>query len=377
MNIHYLLLLVIMAITFFLYSMNESQNNKKICVSIVTIILTLFTGLRSWWLGDLIKYHTQYVICTSPGWESEVFKSLTNIGLRLYFRIVSLLGGNYEMCIFLISVLVAVSLGVMIYKYSPSPYWSYLIYISMGFYIFTYSGLKQTVAMSLLMFAAMGIFESNFKKFLFWTFLAGMFHAPAFIFLPSYYFTGLTINRNYFILVFFIVILVYLFQEQIISMMSDAYYEEEAKYVAKEIVGGRFLMMILILGIAWFLRPPRLGDSLYCKIYNLMVMAAIIQYFSIYDNVFSRLADYYYQFSILLFPLMMESAEHRLRDNPSPDYTIRVHQEYIYTFLAVGITLFALWFYYPQTQIGYVRNYKFIWQEDSNQMYAESGIDEI
>ena len=135
--------------------------------------------------------------------------------------------------------------------------------------------------------------------------------------------------------------------------------------------------MVLILVIAWFLRPPRNKDTIYQKVFIILAFAVIIQYFSIYGNVFTRLADYYYQFSILLFPLMMESAEHRLRDNPSPDYTIRVHQEYIYTFLAVGITLFALWFYYPQTQIGYVRNYKFIWQEDSNQMYAESGIDEI
>lgn len=370
MNIHYLLLLVIMAITFFLYSMNESQNNKKMCISIVTIILTLFTGFRSWWLGDLIKYYTQFLACSGDGWQDAVFGSFTNIGLRLVFRIVSYLGGGYEIVVFMISALVAVSLGIIIYRYSPSPYWSYLIYISLGFYMFTYSGLKQTIAMSFLIFAAMGIFENNFKQFLFWNFIAGMFHAPAFIFLPAYMFSALKVNRNYFVIILFIAAIVYLFQGQILSMMTDAYYEEEAQYVAKEFIGGRVLMMILILGVSWFLRPPRQGDDVYCKVFNLMVAAAIIQYFSIYNNVFTRLADYYYQFSILLFPLMMESSEHRLKYDPNPKYTMRVHQEYIYTFFAIGITLFALWYYYQQVNTPFLESYKFIWELDPYSLYG-------
>ncbi len=370
MNIHYLLLLVIMAITFFIYSLNESQNNKKICITIVTVIMTLFTGLRSWWFGDLIKYYTGYVGCTGENWKEVVFEKFTNIGLRLLYRIVSFLGGNFEVVLFLIALLVAVSLGIVIYKYSPSPYWSYLIYISLGFYIFTYSGLKQTVAMSFLMFAAIGLFESNLKKFLFWVFIAGTFHAPAFIFLPAYAFAGLKIDRHYFILIGFIALTVFLFQDQILSMLADAYYDSEAEYVANKTIGGRTLMMWFIIGIAWFLRPPREGDTIYCKVFNLMILAAIIQYFSIYGNVFTRLADYYYQFSILFFPLMLESAEHRLKNDPNPKYTIRVHQEYIYTFFAIGITLFALWFYSPQVNNALIQGYKFFWEVDAYALYG-------
>lgn len=370
MNIHYLLLLVIMAITFFIYSLNESQNNKKICITIVTIILTLFTGLRSWWYGDLVKYYTGYLACTGENWKETVFEKVTNIGLRMLFRIVSFLGGNYELVIFLIALLVAVSLGVIIYKYSPSPYWSYLIYISMGFYIFTYSGLKQTIAMSFIIFATMGMFESNIKKFLLWTILAGIFHAPAFIFLPAYLFSNLKIDDHYFIIMGLLAITVFLFQGQILDMLADAYYDSEAQYVAYETIGGRALMMWLIIGIACFLRPPREGDTIYCKVFNLMVLAAIIQYFSIYGNVFTRLADYYYQFSILFFPLMMESSEHRLKNNPNPKYTIRVHQEYIYTFFAIGITIFALWFYYPQATSNDLKSYRFMWEIDAHAVYG-------
>lgn len=363
MNIHYLLMLVIMAITMLIYGWNESDNNKKLCIIIVTIILTLFTGLRSWHIGDLNNYLTDFFACSSEQWQEAVFYNYTNIGIRLLFRIVSFIGGDYGTCLMIISFLSAASLGFIVYKYSPSPYWSYLIYISMGFYIFTYTGLKQTLAMSFLMFAMDGILESNFKRFLFWTFIAGMFHAPAFIFLPAYVFAGLKINHNYFVIVFLTALFVYIFQENILSFMTDAYYDEEAKYVARKVVGGRVLMMILILCISWFLRPPRNGDIIYRKVFSIMVFSIIIQYFSIYDNVFTRLADYYYQFVVLLFPLMMETGEHRLKKDPKPNYTVRFHQDYIYTFLSIGITLFALWYYYPQVyESAVVAVYHFYWE---------------
>lgn len=364
-HIHYLLLLVIMAITFIIYEKNQSDNNKKLCIILVTIILTFFTGLRSWHLGDLNNYLTDFMNCSGEDWKNAVFVNYTNIGIRLLFRLVSYFGGNYGTCLLIISFINAASLGYIIYKYSPSPYWSYLIYISMGFYIFTYTGLKQTLAMSFLMFAMDGILESNFKRFLLWTFIAGMFHAPAFIFLPAYAFAGLKINHAYFVIMFLTALFVYVFQANILSFMTDAYYDEEATYVASEVVGGRLLMMIFILCVAWFLRPPHNGDTIYRKVFSIMVIAIIIQYFSIYDNVFTRLADYYYQFVILLFPLMMETADHQLKTNPKLDYTVRVHQDYVYTFLAIGITLFALWYYYPQVySSGIISTYKFYWDMD-------------
>ena len=51
------------------------------------------------------------------------------------------------------------------------------------------------------------------------------------------------------------------------------------------------------------------------KLFNLMVVAAILQMFSSFDNVFSRLTDYYFQFVILYLPMMFypekdKSSEH-------------------------------------------------------------------
>ena len=81
---------------------------KKHCVQAVTVLLTIFSGFRSWWMGDLIKYYTLYLNCNGPDWKNYVFDDATNIGLRLLFRVAGAVHISYDICIFLIAALVAI-----------------------------------------------------------------------------------------------------------------------------------------------------------------------------------------------------------------------------------------------------------------------------
>ena len=150
-------------------------------------------------MGDLIKYYTLYLNCNGPDWKNYVFDDATNIGLRLLFRVAGAVHISYDICIFLIAALVAICLGVLIFRYSPSPYWSYLMYIAMGFYLFTYSGLKQSIAMSFLIIAAICYFEGRQIKMIIWVFVAALFHVPALIFLLLLLLPSRKIGVQYFV----------------------------------------------------------------------------------------------------------------------------------------------------------------------------------
>lgn len=369
MDLQMIFLIVIMFITMFF----SDKSKKKSCVQIVTVIMTLFSGLRTWWFGDLIKYYTLYSNCNGSEWRDYVFEDFGNIGIRLFFRSFGAVGLSYDVCIFVIAAFVAVTLGVLVYRYSPSPYWSYVIYIAMGFYLFTFTGLKQAIAMSFIMIAFIGLVGGNFKNFLIWTLIAGLFHAPALIFLIVYPMSKKKLDWQYALIILGIIVAVFVFKNQIIEFMSEAYYGEGDKFEESgSLLGGRFLMMAFIIVIGMILRPIRQNDVVYCKVFNIMIIASILQMFSAYDNNFTRLADYYYQFIVLFLPLMLETGGERVLANTEIMEDVIFHDNRIYVFLSIGISLFALWYYnsYVEGSAWLLDNFKFCWEIDPYSLYG-------
>lgn len=365
-------LLIVVAVITLLYAYGQKiKITKKACIEAVTVLLTLFAGLRSWWMGDLIKYYTLYRSCNGEGWQEAVFQNVENIGVRLFFKGAGVLHISYDVCIFLIAALVAISLGVLVFQYSPSPYWSYLMYIGMGFYLFTYTGLKQAIAMSLIVVAACGYFEQKPVKVVLWTVVASFFHAPALIFLLVFLLPQKKLGAKYLVVVALLFATTFLFKSQLVGLLSQAYYDDLSAYENISEVGGRFIMMLLIMAAALILRPLRRWDRMYVCVFNLMVLAAICQVFSVYSNNFSRLADYFYQFVVLFIPMMLEPGYQQAKQQPEHTREIRYWNPQIYVLAAMGITVFAFWYYNSYIHASTsATDFQFFWQIDPYALYG-------
>ncbi|MBR2746522.1 MAG: EpsG family protein [Erysipelotrichaceae bacterium] len=364
------LLLAIMLVSG-MYSLGYMNSRAK-CVGIITAVMTFFAGLRTWWFGDLIKYYTLFLSCTGSGWKNAVFSNRANIGLRISFRIAGWLGISYDVCIFIISAFVAVTLGLLIYRYSVSIYWSYLMYIGMGFYLFSYSGLKQSIAMGFLCLSMIALIEEKPVPFYFWTICAVIFHAPAAIFLPAYLVTKKEFDAVYIWIIVISLVSFFLFRDRIVSVLSDAYYEEEATLGSSKIVGGRALMILFIMGLGCWLRPVTAIDTVYKKLFSIMLISFMLQCFSIYGNVFTRLTDYYFQFVVLYIPFILERADHQLLMNSARKNRIRIIPKNFYMYLSFGISVFALAYYakYCHGSLWLLKSFKFVWQINPYTLYG-------
>ncbi len=368
------LLFVVMAITLLYAFSRKRRIDKRRCVQAVTVILTFFTGFRSWLMGDLISYYYLYKSCNGADWVDHVFgNGLSNVGLRLFFRGIGAFHLKYEVCIFLIALLVAVSLGLLVYRYSPSPYWSYLMYLGMGFYLFTYTGLKQSVAMSFLIFSAMAYFEDKQVKMIVWVLVAGLFHAPAMIFLFLLLLHTKKINFRYICTVALLFAVCFVFKEQLVTVLSDLYYDDQEKFESSARIGGRFVMMIFIMVISLILRPLKHWDKVYFKTFNLMLLASVCQIFSEYSNNFTRLADYFYQFVTLFIPLMLEPGKEQVLQYPEHKREIRYWSRSTYVLAGVAISMFAIWYYnsYLQDSTAILDSFRYFWQVD---VYSLEGV---
>lgn len=354
-----------------LYSLGFMRS-RATCVGLITVILTFFAGLRTWWFGDLIKYYTNYLACTGSGWKNAVFSKWSNLGLRVSFRVAGWLGISYEVCIFIIAAFVAITLGLLIYRYSVSIYWSYLMYIGMGFYFFTYSGLKQSIAMGFLCLAMIEILDEKPLLFYFWTFCGVFFHAPAAIFLPAYIITKKEFDAAYIWIIVISVIALFLFRTNIVTLLSDAYYDQEASLGSGKLIGGRAIMIMFIMILGTWLRPVTASDDVYKKLFSIMLISFMLQCFSIFGNVYTRLTDYYFQFVILYIPYILERAEHQLLMNPMRKKSIDTVGRSILLYLSFGITVFAFLYYIRYINVAsvYTSNFKFIWQIDAHNLYG-------
>ena len=233
-----------------------------------------------------------------------------NIGLDWAMRIYhDLTGGNYEGFIQVSSIFTILAVIHFIYRYSPSPIMSILLFFGLVLYTHHFSILKQSFAMSILLFAVDAIVDRKPIRFIFIVFLASLFHFPALVFLPAYWICQMHIGKDYLVVLAAAFCVTYLLRDQLATWMTDAYSTELYDSSHLSFFANKVVAMIAIMVMAVIIRPPDSEDRIYSSFLMMFGIAAVIQTFSGYNNTFERLADYYYQTAIIFIPMIFEDVK--------------------------------------------------------------------
>lgn len=331
--------------------MPQEGPHRKYYIIVMAVIHTFVCGFRYKYLtGDLRKYaSTYYTTVLENGWFSEeVLHEGRNTGFYWLMKLLSeITHGEFQYLLIVIAIIIEVILAFVIYKYSSCPWLSYLVWNCMGFYVFGFSAIKQALAMAFIMWAMMAILEDNKKKFILLTLIAALIHMPSIAFLPAYWLAKNKINIVSLVGYLFAYIVIYIFRNPILDFIVEIYYEEEALEMFQDSsggLGGRFYMMILILLCGVLLKGFR--EKKFEKLFNIMVVAAVLQMFSSFDNIFTRFADYYFQMSVLFIPMIFfeekQNVEHQIHYAPE---ILAFNQRSMKLFVAC-LTIALVGFYY-------------------------------
>lgn len=245
--------------------------------------------------------------------EEQSGREDKNAGLEYLMKLVyDWTDGDYQFFITLVAFFVIFANLHLVRKYSPSPLQSVLYFLGLLFFSFHFSALKQSVAMIFVIYSFDAIIDRKLLKYLILLTIASVFHYPALVFLPAYWIGNMRLGRSYLILLALILFFVYLYRDSIVEWMSDNYYGEESDHMVA--TNARFLMnkvivMLVIIVAALIVRPPHPSDRIYSSLLALVGVATVLQTFAGYGNIFERLADYYFQFSIVFIPMVFETVE--------------------------------------------------------------------
>src|SRR5690606_20761151 len=102
---------------------------------------------------------------------SEVWINLiTGEGKDPFFyffsKIISLLGANPQIWAAIIALIFGVAVLNLIYKYSPDVYLSIVALISLGYFYFSFTGLRQTLALAMIVISYKYLRNRNSFKFI-------------------------------------------------------------------------------------------------------------------------------------------------------------------------------------------------------------------
>ena len=362
-------LFIVAAVIILGLMMPQHESPKKSYIVVMAIMHTFVCGFRYMHLtGDLMKYHYEYNSVANYAWLSdEVLHEGRNAGFYLLMKLFSgITNGNFQIFLIFIAIVIEVVVAILIFKYSPIPWFSYLVWNCLCFYIFGFSSIKQALAMAVLMIAYVFIVKEKPVKFLIVTLIAGLIHMPALVFLPAYWIAKRKINANTIWSYIIVAVLVFLLKGPIVSFISSIYYEEEQFEMSSSGLGGRFIMIVAMLVCAVLFKG--FEEKNVSGLFNIIAVAAIFQMLSGFDNVFTRMTDYYLQFSILFLPMVFSNYKcNTLVDNSQQKAVIPLDDKMLNITVAV-VSVVLIWFYYTYclgVDISYsvddYTNFRFMW----------------
>lgn len=326
------------------YLMPQKGEKRKQYIFVMAVLHAFICAFRYNHLtGDLIMYHSTYLNVGTYDWFSdELWQGGRNSGFFLLMKLVALIFNNeFQPFLVILAVFGEVVVAILIYRYSPAPWMSYLVWNCLGFYIFGFSAIKQALAMNFVMLAFIGIAERKLSFYLVMMGLAGLIHTPALIFLPAYWLAQQRVSTWTALFDVALGIAMSVFRSQFVEFIMSFYYEEDALEIATGEIGNRFTMICLfcVFGILFKGFRGRTFNALF----HITAVAAILQMLAGFNNVFTRLTDYYLQLSILYIPMIFfEREEHPVPRGMEPVFPFTKRSLWV---MAVILSLFLLWFY--------------------------------
>lgn len=301
----YIFLVLILILAHILTSSNKKQSNFLFCC-IVGIIIIL-QGLRSFSVGVDLQSYELYFLYNSQLNVIEIIKIYkTECLFYIVNRLIFLLGGNFRLVLFVTSIIIFVPLALVIKKYSKMPYISLLLFVLLGFFAFSLSGLRQTTAIGFTLIAFIFIKEKKIIPFISFVSIATLFHNSAIVFFISYPIYYFKLTKNNIIWLIFLAIPFFIFRKQIVTNLGKLYNDS---YQLVETKAYNFLLMLIAFFSVSILILIKNDKKETYGLINLLFGSVVIQFFVGYSQVVMRFNYYYIIYLILLIPELILNIE--------------------------------------------------------------------
>ncbi len=277
------------------------STKTKTPYNLIVILVICFSGLR---YNVGVDYNSYVNI-----FQYETFTN--EIGYYLLVKFIkNTIGGTQQLIFLLYAFLTVFLVSKFIYKNSPYPYFSLLIYIMVPpFFLGSLSGMRHHLAIALFAYATRFIIENRPVYYITLLFLGGLFaHFSLFFLIPLFLLgkKALTIKDMGIVLTLSIVLsflMNYLVTNTVYSYYLDTVFDVEVSIRV-------YVFLIIALGVALFNRK-----EIYLWMnFNFMSIVCIIILLmntNLPNDIFLRMNNYFLFFQIILIPYIISLIKYK------------------------------------------------------------------
>ena len=283
------------------------NQGRKIFILLSFFILAAVAAFRDYSVGDdTLAYSLNFITISQFDSLLDLFDNVDNErGYLISQWIISKVGLEFRFVLILSSVLYIGAVSKLIYKYSTNPLMSYLIFMALGLYLFSFTALRQSIAMAICMIAYLYSLEYKRFKFVLLVLLASAFHISALIFMPSYFIGKLKFNFKNISFMISMAILFYLFSNQIfeiLNLYSDKNYQEEE---TGGLIYSSLFYISSICGLYFIFNKIKNNEAVKHH-YYMVISSMIVIPVAMYHPAAFRICYYYSIFIILYIPYLIK-----------------------------------------------------------------------
>ena len=350
-------------IIYLLYRIRPDYNSSKVrkeYVIIVSVLLILQSGLRSYSTGDdTISYFMQFEQIKYVLW-SDIFQGFSDVyidgsgkdpGYPLFVKITQIIFSQYTLYLLFVALIFFAAFGDFIYR-NTSKIKDILIivilYQALFYDFFSITGTRQAIAVAFTLLGFQYIKDRKLLKFILLMLPAVTIHFSSLVFIPFYFIGNVKLPRLNLVvsLVAFPILVIYA-HSIALTLVSSLDLNVYLAYVQNDFKTGgargfSLFFILFVISSLLFYREirehvPNSGFS-----YNALSLALIFAPLTWVDPSFMRVVQYFSIFMLLLLPSLLNYS--------SKSYIIRL-------ILYILCIIFLLVYIIIADE-----EYKFVWQ---------------
>lgn len=319
----YLIFIFLILAQAFIIIRNNTKGARLLFLWLAGIEIFILLGCRAPTVGVDTPFYTLLFTEIAP--FNISFISLEK-GYLFYNLFLHQITPNPQILLLVTAFFSTLSLCILIYKNEVYVWLSVFLYLTLDQMAFNMTGIRQTMAISILFFAYDFVIRRKLFSFLFCVVLASTFHLAALIFLITYPLTYLKINLKTLIFVSLATVLCFVTFEnlkEIIFSLSPRYsaYGQMFYFDGEIKIASIFKTLIcgVIFALSYFIyranfaeiRRGKNSEIVFRVLLYLSLFGFLITLISIKSTIIERAAFFFTFFNILLLPRALSAMKHK------------------------------------------------------------------
>jgi len=299
---------------------NDIVSEHSFAVSVFFLMLWILLACRGVEIGkDTSNYELYFNRYNNSTFSQAVFGELEPVFGVLCWLIGKVVHGDFQLFLAVIAAITIIPIALLYNQDRRHSYLKIVLFLNMSVFVMLFSGIRQSVAMSVGLVAYQFVKRKKLVLFIITVLVAMGIHQSAFVLFAMYPLYSFKLKKNHAYIIMPLIGIVFLFNRPIfaglLTMMSFLGTKYDDYAVIKST--GAITMIICFVAFtlfAYVVPDDKNVDAEFIGMRNYLVMAAILQCFAPLHSLAMRMNYYFILFIPVVIPKVLNYTDARWKE---------------------------------------------------------------